>query len=43
VGNMCNLVADPKDVAPYLNDLVPILKTTILDPSPEVRLMSLLC
>lgn len=37
VGNMCNLVADPKDVSPYLNDLVPILKSTILDPSPEVR------
>lgn len=36
VGNMCNLVSDPKDVAPYLNDLVPILKSTILDPSPEV-------
>lgn len=37
VGNMCNLVADAKDVSPYLNDLVPILKSTILDPSPEVR------
>ena len=37
VGNMCNLVAESKDVSPYLNDLVPILKSTILDPSPEVR------
>ena len=38
VGNMCNLVADPKDVSPYLGDLLPTLKTTILDPSPDVRL-----
>ena len=38
VGNMCNLVADPKDVSPYLGDLLPIIKTSILDPSPEMRL-----
>jgi hypothetical protein len=38
VGNMCNLVADPKDVSPYLGDLLPTLKTVILDPSPDVRL-----
>jgi len=37
VGNMCNLVSDPKDVSPYLGDLLPILKTSILDPSPEMR------
>ncbi len=38
VGNMCNLVADAKDVSPYLPDLLPIIKTSILDPSPEMRL-----
>ena len=37
VGNMCNLVADAKDVAPYIQDLLPIIKTSILDPSPEMR------
>ena len=37
VGNMCNLVADPKDVSPYLPDLLPIIKNSILDPSPEMR------
>ena len=37
VGNMCNLVADPKDVSPYLQDLLPIIKNSILDPSPEMR------
>jgi len=37
VGNMCNLVADPKDVSPYLPDLLPILKNAILDASPEMR------
>lgn len=37
VGNMCNLVSDPKDVSPYMGDLLPILKQSILDPSPEMR------
>lgn len=34
---MCNLVSDPKDVSPYMGDLLPILKQSILDPSPEMR------
>ncbi|EKX53505.1 hypothetical protein GUITHDRAFT_57715, partial [Guillardia theta CCMP2712] len=37
VGNMCNLVADPKDVAPYLPEILPIVKNSILDPSPDMR------
>ena len=32
-----HLVADAKDVAPYIQDLLPIIKTSILDPSPEMR------
>jgi hypothetical protein len=30
-------VADPKDVSPYVPDLLPIIKNSILDPSPEMR------
>mmetsp|Transcript_36317 Transcript_36317/g.82796 ORF Transcript_36317/g.82796 Transcript_36317/m.82796 type:complete len:2659 (-) Transcript_36317:74-8050(-) len=37
VANMCNLVADHKDVTHYLGRLLPALKQALLDPSPEVR------
>jgi hypothetical protein len=32
-----NQVADPKDVSPYLDDLIPIIKRSIVDHSPEMR------
>lgn len=36
-GNMSALVADPKDMAPYIPMLVPELKKALVDPIPEVR------
>ena len=30
-------VSDPKDVSPYLSDLLPIIKQSILDHNPEMR------
>ena len=36
-GNMSALVADPKDMAPYIPMLVPELKKALMDPIPEVR------
>jgi hypothetical protein len=35
VGNMCSLT-DHKDLLPYLEILIPCLKTVVLDPIPEV-------
>merc|ERR1719505_350717 len=39
LGNMYALT-DPKDLAPYLPAVVPGLKKSLLDPSPEVRAVS---
>lgn len=36
-GNMSALVADPKDMAPYIPMIVPELKKALIDPIPEVR------
>jgi len=36
-GNMSALVADPKDMAPYIPMLIPELKKALMDPIPEVR------
>ncbi|KAK5582574.1 hypothetical protein RB653_004159 [Dictyostelium firmibasis] len=36
VGNLCSLT-EPKDLVPYLNILMPVMKTVLLDPIPEVR------
>eukprot|EP00891_Asterochloris_glomerata_P006557 jgi/Astpho2/6557/e_gw1.00099.3.1_t len=37
VGNMCALINDPKDMAPYVPKLMPKLKDALVDPLPEVR------
>ena len=36
-GNMCSLLADRKDVVPYLPLLLPELQSVLHDPIPEVR------
>jgi len=37
VGNLCTLMNDPKDMSPYLPQLMPELKDALIDPLPEVR------
>ncbi|KAL4419436.1 hypothetical protein ABPG77_006363, partial [Micractinium sp. CCAP 211/92] len=37
VGNLCTLVNDPRDMAPYVPLLLPELKSALVDPLPEVR------
>ena len=37
VGNLCKLVNDPKDMAPYVTLLLPEVQAALLDPLPEVR------
>eukprot|EP00300_Choanocystis_sp_HF-7_P006601 c14796_g1_i1.p1 GENE.c14796_g1_i1~~c14796_g1_i1.p1 ORF type:complete len:1325 (+),score=363.83 c14796_g1_i1:394-3975(+) len=37
VGSMCSLITNPKDVLPYLPNLLPPLKEVLVDPIPEVR------
>ncbi|GMH32908.1 hypothetical protein BSKO_00742 [Bryopsis sp. KO-2023] len=37
VQNLCKLVNDPKDMAPYVTLLVPELQKAIVDPLPDVR------
>ncbi|DBB12167.1 TPA: hypothetical protein ACH3X3_006274 [Trebouxia sp. C0006] len=37
VGNMCALINEPKDMAPYVPLLMPELKAALIDPLPEVR------
>ncbi|KAF2074627.1 hypothetical protein CYY_004066 [Polysphondylium violaceum] len=36
VGNLCSLT-EPKELIPYLNILMPVMKNVLLDPIPEVR------
>ena len=36
-GNMCALVADPKDMSPYVPLLLQDIKKSLIDPIPEVR------
>ena len=36
-GNMCSLLADRKDIVPYLPLLLPELRAVLHDPIPEVR------
>ena len=40
IANMCSLVSDVRDVFPYLDNLLPGLQITLLDPYPEVRHIS---
>ncbi|KAL4444093.1 hypothetical protein ABPG75_011830 [Micractinium tetrahymenae] len=37
VGNLCTLVNDPRDMAPYVPLLLPEIKSALVDPLPEVR------
>jgi hypothetical protein len=37
VGNMCSLIAEPRDIVPYLPTLLPALKKAVVDPIPDVR------
>ncbi|KAL9182373.1 hypothetical protein ACHAXT_013025 [Thalassiosira profunda] len=39
-GNICTMVNDPRDFVPYLPILLPDLKSTLLDPIPDVRSIS---
>jgi len=34
---MCSLLANPKDIVPYLEMMLPQLQAVLLDPIPEVR------
>jgi hypothetical protein len=36
-GNICTMINDPRDFVPYLPTLMPDLKTSLLDPIPDVR------
>lgn len=37
VGNLSALINDPKDLAPYVDLLMPELQSALIDPLPEVR------
>ena len=37
VRNICRVISDPNDMVPYLNVVIPALKTALFDPIPEVR------
>ena len=41
-GNMCSLLADQKDIVPYLPLLLPALQAFLLDPIPEVKCIYLM-
>ncbi|KAL3922460.1 MAG: hypothetical protein SGILL_002195 [Bacillariaceae sp.] len=36
-GNICTMINDPRDFVPYLPTLIPDLKSSLLDPIPDVR------
>ena len=36
MGNLCALVNDPQDMAPYVDLLMPDIKAALSDPLPEV-------
>jgi HEAT repeat protein len=36
-GNICTMINDPRDFIPYLPTLMPDLKSSLLDPIPDVR------
>jgi HEAT repeat protein len=36
-GNICTMINDPRDFIPYLPTLLPDLKSSLLDPIPDVR------
>lgn len=38
VGSMCHLVTNPKDLVPYIPDIVPEIKHSVIDPAPDVRI-----
>ena len=38
VGSMCHLVTNPKDMVPYVPDIVPEIKQALVDPAPDVRI-----
>ncbi|KAF1795795.1 Translational activator Gcn1 [Phytophthora cactorum] len=37
VGSMCSMINDAKDLVPYMETVLPSLKTQLMDPIPEVR------
>ncbi|EEY69168.1 translational activator GCN1, putative [Phytophthora infestans T30-4] len=37
VGSMCSMINDAKDLVPYMETVLPSLKTQLVDPIPEVR------
>ncbi|TMW63265.1 hypothetical protein Poli38472_002206 [Pythium oligandrum] len=37
VGSMCSMINDAKDLAPYMEMVLPSLKGQLMDPIPEVR------
>lgn len=37
VGSMCSMINDAKDLVPYMDMVLPSLKTQLMDPIPEVR------
>ncbi|KAE9015717.1 hypothetical protein PR001_g13467 [Phytophthora rubi] len=37
VGSMCTMINDAKDLVPYMETVLPSLKTQLMDPIPEVR------
>ncbi|KAL7689426.1 putative armadillo-like helical, translational activator Gcn1, TOG domain-containing protein [Plasmopara halstedii] len=37
VGSMCSMINDSKDLVPYMETVLPSIKTQLVDPIPEVR------
>ncbi|RLN71944.1 hypothetical protein BBJ28_00007501, partial [Nothophytophthora sp. Chile5] len=37
VGSMCSMINDAKDLVPYMETVLPSLKSQLVDPIPEVR------
>lgn len=40
VGSMCRMINDAKDLLPYMEMVLPNLKTLLVDPIPEIRTVS---